>query len=178
MDIFLPPLIYEGPNANNVNPDFVINGKATFGKDKGPVEPQKGWKKRQSAVNEASDNVTVVTTKRKRPQMNWWTTTNSTQERFTATYVCAQPNYFGPHYVNTREGKFCDMGNKALYDLCKEGAKANCFDTATETLYGEAPTLDTRANGAEVEIGKEAPAMLKLSGFRDMNHVDPNYANF
>ena len=51
-----------------------------------------------------------------------------------ASNLCAASNSYGPDFVATKEGKFCDMKNKHLWDVCTEQKSTCCFDVAQKKL--------------------------------------------
>jgi hypothetical protein len=65
-----------------------------------------------------------------------WTAFNSSQSTLRTKTVCERPNTVGPHFANIWEGKFCNMNDRSVWDLCNEELTVNCFDVETSTLYG------------------------------------------
>jgi hypothetical protein len=51
-----------------------------------------------------------------------------------ASNLCAAHNSYGPDFVATKEGKFCDMKNKHLWDVCTEQKTTCCFDVTQKKL--------------------------------------------
>ncbi len=48
--------------------------------------------------------------------------------------VCTDPNSRGPDFISSKEGLYCDMCNRVLYDLCSTTLKTGCFDLSSHTL--------------------------------------------
>ena len=51
-----------------------------------------------------------------------------------AKFLCESDTSVGPDLANTKEGLFCDMGEKKVYDLCSESVQAGCFDVDSKTF--------------------------------------------
>lgn len=56
-----------------------------------------------------------------------------------ASRVCNSDSSWGPSFISTGEGTFCDMSSKTLYPVCggeKDTGGVQCFDLATRALKG------------------------------------------
>ena len=51
-----------------------------------------------------------------------------------ASKLCASANSYGPDFVATSEGKFCDMKRKYLWDVCSDQKSTCCFDVEQTQL--------------------------------------------
>ncbi|RDL38340.1 uncharacterized protein BP5553_02680 [Venustampulla echinocandica] len=51
-----------------------------------------------------------------------------------AKELCEAPNSWGPDFVSTLEGKFCDMCTRHLWDICSDKITTACFDMTTSTV--------------------------------------------
>jgi hypothetical protein len=63
---------------------------------------------------------------------------NRTEWFYTATKICNDKAAWGPHWLSTSEGKFCNMADRTLWDLCSQTQRDGCFDMDTEALYRKA----------------------------------------
>ncbi len=77
-------------------------------------------------------------TKRQATQDPRWVAFTSDMPTLSAEVVCGRPNALGPHFANLAEGKFCNMNDRTVWDICAGNNTTNCFDVATETLFGPA----------------------------------------
>lgn len=77
-----------------------------------------------------------------------------------AKELCEAENSWGPDFVSTLEGKFCDMCTRHLWDICSETITKACFDAATSTvrpgngirgrdLFGRMPPVKNYTNVVE-----------------------------
>ncbi len=48
--------------------------------------------------------------------------------------VCTDPNSRGPGFISSKEGLYCDMCNRVLYDLCSTALKTGCFDLSSHMM--------------------------------------------
>ncbi|RMX83926.1 hypothetical protein D0869_04945 [Hortaea werneckii] len=56
-----------------------------------------------------------------------------------ASRVCDSDSSWGPSFISTGEGTFCDMSSKILYPVCggeKDTGEVQCFDLVTRALKG------------------------------------------
>lgn len=51
-----------------------------------------------------------------------------------ASELCLSGDAAGPDYISFPEGLFCDMSEKQLWPLCREGLHHGCFDVETTTM--------------------------------------------
>lgn len=51
-----------------------------------------------------------------------------------ASKLCASAHSYGPDFVATSEGKFCDMKRKYLWDVCSDRKSTCCFDVERRQL--------------------------------------------
>jgi hypothetical protein len=58
--------------------------------------------------------------------------------------LCASANSYGPDFVATSEGKFCDMKRKHLWDVCSDQKSTCCFNVEQTQLR---PCVDGRRRG-------------------------------
>jgi hypothetical protein len=135
--MFNPPLIYHGPDANNLDEKVVDKWPMTEKKRK----PKK--KKLYLPVKQRASDGDDAAEAEKSPKFQemhelWWTLSNSTKLDDTATVLCSMPNIDGPHWASLYDRKFCKMDDHTLWDLCDENIRSNCFDIESQQLWGEA----------------------------------------
>ncbi len=151
LHMFYPPLVYHGPDANNLDEKTVDN----YARPPSPVywpmtekKPKPKEKKLpddlyRSVKQRASDGDDSAAEAEKGPKFQgmhelWWTLSNSTMLDDTATVLCGMPNIDGPHWASLYDRKFCKMDDHTLWDLCDETIRSNCFDIEAQQLWGEA----------------------------------------
>ncbi|KAJ9499382.1 hypothetical protein H2202_004965 [Exophiala xenobiotica] len=160
LHMFNPPLIYHGPDANNLDEKVV---------DKWPMtEKRKKPKKNKSYLprkKRASDGDDAAQAE-KGPKFHemhelWWTLSNSTKLDDTATVLCSMPNIDGPHWASLYDRKFCKMDDHTLWDLCDENIRSNCFDIESQQLWGEA-AVAANDSSAVSALGLVSSPILNL----------------
>ncbi|KAB8336851.1 hypothetical protein FH972_021159 [Carpinus fangiana] len=58
----------------------------------------------------------------------------SSHDSHSAHELCANERSFGPDFVSTAEGIFCDMSEKKAWPLCSSSIKSDCFDLEAQSL--------------------------------------------
>ncbi|KAK4697493.1 hypothetical protein P7C71_g599, partial [Lecanoromycetidae sp. Uapishka_2] len=56
-----------------------------------------------------------------------------------AKETCEHPNSYGPDFVSTVEGVYCDMSVKEWWPLCSNAITTGCFDLNAQKMRGSAP---------------------------------------
>ena len=56
-----------------------------------------------------------------------------------AKETCEHPNSYGPDFVSTVEGIYCDMSVKEWWPLCSDRITTGCFDLNAKKMRGSAP---------------------------------------
>lgn len=98
-----------------------------------------------------------------------WVHSQETKPQFSATEVCKMPGLRGPHYANVHEGKFCNVDDRSIWDICGADTVTNCFDIIREELIVEEAQPYDPVTGAVVLGALPRPrAALKLNKRIDM----------
>lgn len=141
INVFKPPLTYDGDQPTYLDPKYVTNDNV------------KQWAltdttlaRRRTATPVLDRRETDASTADEESEPNemhqlWWALSTSTELDMSAEYVCSQPNMAGPHYANLHEGKFCKLDDHTVWDLCGGDIKTNCFDMDSQVLWGESSAM-------------------------------------
>lgn len=93
-----------------------------------------------------------------------WVHSHETKPQFSATEVCKMPGLKGPHYANVHEGKFCNVDDRSLWDICNDEITTNCFDIIREELIVEDPAPIDPTTGLMMLAAMPKPrSALKLN---------------
>ena len=63
-----------------------------------------------------------------------WVASKSSEDLLSVEFVCSQPNVVGPHYANLHDGKFCNMNDRTVWDICSGKVTSGCFDMDNQRL--------------------------------------------
>ncbi|KAF6824774.1 hypothetical protein CMUS01_10106 [Colletotrichum musicola] len=72
-----------------------------------------------------------------------------------ASLVCNSSSSYGWDVASRREGKYCDMTVRKLYDLCDSIHKSNCFDLERKVLVGHGG-ISARGEVSALGVPKKA----------------------
>ena len=68
--------------------------------------------------------------------------------------------------ANLHDGKFCNMDDRTVWDICAGNNTSNCFDTEKQVLYG--PSTGTASNDTSETLSDMANQLLQLTSRIDM----------
>ena len=104
-----------------------------------------------------------------------YSTTNSSLAHDSAESRCRHAAFVGPDWINTFEGKYCDLEARRVFDFCETQEQELCWDDVEQEIRGERPSgssflLDLWSNGDSEQ--KPAPFKKLTSHFDHFDHFD------
>ncbi|ETN47190.1 uncharacterized protein HMPREF1541_01381 [Cyphellophora europaea CBS 101466] len=111
--------------------------------------------------------------RRKRARRNsfegQWVHSLEINPKFSATEICKMSGLRGPHYANVHEGKFCNVEDRSVWDICNEQIKSNCFDLELEELLvQDAVPFNASTDGLLLADRPRPRPVMKLNKRIDM----------
>jgi hypothetical protein len=132
---FDPPLKYTEYNAD-ADQSVVTNNHGSLIPDKRDVLTSVDDRSNEDKRDNPTAAELERKTKRALAHKEFMETTlvKSSHDQHNATMLCTSETSYGPDFVSTTDGKFCDMAKKELWPLCSSELQFECFDKDTNAM--------------------------------------------